>query len=169
VGERGTSSEVSDGLNMCEVLEPRCCSTYVGVRTTNERPPACRISFLIRSLLKSESNHRQRCMSRDESIAQPQKNAYRYRYGLSISARRRHHIKWARGQLCGWKTGDGVGIVHARAHRGRAASDDEGSGDSRTQVRQDYCSKAKSLSAKRPAWTSYESLVTVLSAARGGL
>jgi hypothetical protein len=36
-------------------------------------------------------------------------------------------------------------------------------------VRQDYCSKAKSLSAKRPAWTSYESLVTVLSAARGGL
>jgi hypothetical protein len=95
VGERGTSSEVSDGLNMCEVLEPRGCSTYVGVRTTNERPPACRISFLIRSLLKSESNHRQRCMSRDESIAQPQKNAYRYRYGLSISARRRHHIKWA--------------------------------------------------------------------------
>ena len=48
----------------------------------------------------------------DETIAHKY-NAYRYRYGLSISARRRHHIKWARGQLCGWKTGDGVGIVHA--------------------------------------------------------
>jgi hypothetical protein len=89
--------------------------------------------------------------------------AYRYRLAADTT------LSGLRKQLCGWKTGDGVGIVHARAHRGRVASDDEGSGDSRTQVRQDYCSKAKSLFAKRLAWTSYESLATVLRAARGGL